>query len=77
MSTEHLTPPRTSALEWLLIVDDTLAAAADEFGISAETSDEELEGIAWNAGRTAYDEDYSFGEGEMLSALKAVRQAVS
>jgi hypothetical protein len=77
MSTEETEGPRTSPLEWILMVDDTLTAAADGFGISAETSDEELEGMAWMAVRAAYDEGYSLDEDEMLSALKTVRQAVS
>lgn len=68
---------RPNTLEWVLLHDSDIAYVAKEYGITAQTSDEELDGPVWLAVRAAYEEDYSFSDEEMLAALKAVRQAVS
>lgn len=63
------------ALQWLLMHDDTLAAAAANYGIEADLSNEELEGMAYMVERAAYDEGFSIDEESLLSAFKLVRQA--
>ena len=76
MNTEQPEGSRSDALEWILMHDGTPAAAAAEFEITAQTSDEELEGMAWMAVRAAYDEGYSLNDDDMLPSLKVIRQAV-
>lgn len=63
------------ALEWLLMRDNTLSATAIGYGVPADLSDDELEAWAWMAERVAYDEGVSIDGDDLLSILRAGRQA--